>query len=652
MIDSDINIKYPVIKAYNKTPVKINIELGTKMTKRIISIICCLALPITSFAQKTSGWNSLPEETVAALRMNFSEAILKKMQTNTKLGATVLNQTKINSLKELILKQAEMDSKFATGIAELRKAGFELNDIFALGNSNMGFGVIPDKNAFTVLMWADIKEKMMNKMYAQVQLKSGKGKKRTDIELAGQKVIYLTGGKDGSHAMISRIGNRLILALCNTGDAVKNIGSNFDESEDDPFGPNSSKSDSLKITPFQDEFVEGDSSDSDEQAPKVNNLALEGVIKKNFARFIIAQKGNGGGFASAALNKPGMAQARPEGEVICEGYVDITKLMKHLSAQSAGMFIDKKLLDMDNLQALSMWQSFDGKNLNSSFFLSCPQPRTGVLSILEQADLAVTPPNWVPANVKTYSHMSFDFMKLFDVVKTAAAAQMGQPVVDQQVARADTTLRALLQISVKELLGGFGKQMYMVDFGASDAAFVMGFNNPTFMSKAFEWLSPLVASQGIVRTKVQGFDGFTFKQKGVEISLFYGKKHIVFTTGKETLNTVISLISNPPKGKDALAASDKFQAFLAKESLGKSMAFSYGDGSKKGTEIFQILNSGGMTKEKILKDISDKAEKAFVKGLLDLMPTENDLNGVLGFTHAEIKKMPSGFIMKSKTALP
>jgi hypothetical protein len=622
------------------------------MTKRIISIICCLALPVTSFAQKTSGWNSLPEETVAALRMNFSEATLKKMQTNTKLGATILNQSKINSLKELILKQVDMNSQFATAVAELRKAGFELNDVFALGNSNMGFGVIPDKDTFTVLMWADIKEKMMNKMYAQVQEKSGQGQKRTDIELDGQKVIYLTGAKDGSHAMISRIGNRLILAICNTAEAAKGIGSNFDKSVKDPFEANSSKSDSLKVTPLQDEFVEGGSSDSDEKAPQANNAQLEGIIKKNFARFIIAQKGNGGGFATAALNKPGMAQARPQGDVICEGYVDVAKLMKHLSAQSAGMFIDKKLLDIDNLKALSMWQSFDGNNIHSSFFLSCPQPRTGVLSILEQADLAVTPPNWVPANVKTYSHMSFDFMKLFDVVKNAAATQMGQPAVDQQVAQADTTLRAFLQIGLKELLGSFGKQMYMVDFGANDAAFVMGFNNPTFMSKAFEMLSPFVASQGVVRAKTQGFDGFTFKQAEVEIALFYGKKHIVFTTGKETLNTVISLISNPPKGKDTLAASDKFQAFLAKEDLGKSMAFSYGDGSKTGTEIFQILNSGGMTKEKMLNDFSDKAEKAFVKGLLDLMPTENELNGVFGFMHAEIKKMSSGFIIKSKTALP
>jgi hypothetical protein len=611
-----------------------------------------LALPVTSFAQKTSGWNSLPEETVAALRMNFSEATLKKMQTNTKLGATILNQSKINSLKELILKQVDMNSQFATAVAELRKAGFELNDVFALGNSNMGFGVIPDKDTFTVLMWADIKEKMMNKMYAQVQEKSGQGQKRTDIELDGQKVIYLTGAKDGSHAMISRIGNRLILAICNTAEAAKGIGSNFDKSVKDPFEANSSKSDSLKVTPLQDEFVEGGSSDSDEKAPQANNAQLEGIIKKNFARFIIAQKGNGGGFATAALNKPGMAQARPQGDVICEGYVDVAKLMKHLSAQSAGMFIDKKLLDIDNLKALSMWQSFDGNNIHSSFFLSCPQPRTGVLSILEQADLAVTPPNWVPANVKTYSHMSFDFMKLFDVVKNAAATQMGQPAVDQQVAQADTTLRAFLQIGLKELLGSFGKQMYMVDFGANDAAFVMGFNNPTFMSKAFEMLSPFVASQGVVRAKTQGFDGFTFKQAEVEIALFYGKKHIVFTTGKETLNTVISLISNPPKGKDTLAASDKFQAFLAKEDLGKSMAFSYGDGSKTGTEIFQILNSGGMTKEKMLNDFSDKAEKAFVKGLLDLMPTENELNGVFGFMHAEIKKMSSGFIIKSKTALP
>ena len=517
------------------------------MIKNVLKITAVVSLiPAALFGQKQTGWNSLPEDTIAAVNVNFSKNITDKIQNNTNLGKKVFNQQKFNQLKTIIQNHASVNPEMAAGLAWLKASGFELDDIFGLFNNNMGFGILPgsagSQKYFTVLFWADFNDELINKIYKFIDDKAGEQKKRVDIELDGEKVIHLFAGKDTAHVMITRLGHRLIVTIS---DFDKN--SKYGEFSDgdvkaleDAFQKKSSNGE-LKIKPFQDEFVEGAETQSESSAKVAASNALGELLKGNTARFLMAQKGEGGEFARRLLSKPGVANARPVGDMVIEGYLDIAKAIE-LSGEGTS---EIELLGLNNLEGIALWSAIDGNESNTSIFVSSPAPRKGLLTLLDQPKTDALPPAWVPENVMNYSHLSFDFNILYNVIKKIASSQLGAGAVDAQEQTANNTLKALMETDIKGLVNSFGKKIYQVNFGfemqsnsnanalglnalpVNKTAVVIEFTNEKVMRKLIELAGAFLQQPGITKSQEHGFDGFRIENPMFKGSIFYGQQKLV-----------------------------------------------------------------------------------------------------------------------------
>lgn len=641
------------------------------MIKNVLKISAIVSLiPAALFAQKQSGWNSLPEDTIAAVNINFSKTVSDKIQANTNLGKKIFSKERLAQLKQTIVNHASVNPEMAAALAYMKAAGFELDDLFGLFNNNMGFGVLPgtagEQKYFTILFWADFNDELINKIYKFVDDKAGEQKKRTDIELDGEKVIHLSGGKDSSHVMITRLGQRLVVSISDF-DKNSKYG-DFDEEDvkalEDAFQKKSAAG-SLQIRPFQDEFVEGVENKVESANKAAATAALGELLKGTTARFIMAQKGDGGEFASRLLAKPGVANARPAGDMVIEGYLDIAKAIELSGEKPAEL----GMLGLDKLEAVAVWCALEGNSANTSFFVSSPAPRTGLMALLDQPLTEALPPAWVPANVMNYSHLSFDFNILYNVVKKIASAQLGAGAVDAQEAKANEFLQPFLGTDLKKIINSFGKKIYQLNFGlemqkntgpASDVinalpvdktAVVIEFDNDDVMNKVLAMVAPFVAQNGFTRTKEQGFEGYRIDTPMFKGSVFYGQKKIVLSIGEGTTETVLSALANPPQGADALLNSKKFIDFVTQENPPKSALFSYGDASKMAPMLYSAF-SQMFSKEDILRGMASDQERAFANDLMKLIPDESEVEGIFGISHSVGLPVQSGFIFKTSVELP
>lgn len=639
------------------------------MTKKILKLTAAVSLiPAALFAQKQTGWNSLPEDTIAAVNVNFSKEVSDKIQNNTNLGRKIFSKEKFAQLKQVISNHASTNPDMAAGLAYLKAYGFGLDDMFGLLNNNMGMGVIPgtagSQKYFTLLFWADFNDELISKIYKFVDEKAGEAKKRVDIELDGEKVIHLFAGKDSAHVMITRIGDRLVVTISDfdknskygefSGDDVQAL--------EDAFQKKNSTG-SLDIRPLQDEFEEGAESQPVSGTKAAASEALGELLKGTTARFLMAQKGDGGEFARRLLSKPGVANARPDGDMLIEGYIDIAKAIE-LSGENTA---ELEMIGLNNLEGVALWSALDGNKAKTSVFISSPKPRKGVLTLLDQAVTDALPPVWVPENVMNYSHMSFDFNMLYKVVKQIATSQLGAEAFNSQEQNANKGLTDFIGSDVKGLLNSFGKKIYQVNFGiemqknanasglnalpVNKTAIVIEFNNDDIMKQVLEKAMVFSLQDGIERAKEHGFDGYRIKMPAFQGSIFYGQNKIVISVGEETTEMILSALANPPKGADALINSKKFIEFIKSEKPEKSAVFTYGDASKMAPSVYSAM-SQFITRDTILADISNEREKAFANDLMDLLPSESDVEGIFGISFSNGLPLESGFIFKSSVELP
>ncbi|NQZ60466.1 MAG: hypothetical protein HRT88_23715, partial [Lentisphaeraceae bacterium] len=449
------------------------------MIKKIFVGSCALMMPLVSQAQRKSAWQSLPEDTLAAVRVDFSANISKQIQGNTRLGKQIFDAARIERIKSIIIKNIPQKD-----LADMRQEGFEPQDIIDLASSRFGFGVVHNKlqneDAVLLLLWSDLEEAVMNKLYAKIEEKSGEKVKRVDIELDGQKVIHLTKPNDAEQVFITRINNRLVVAVQTLTRDMGKKKVSVDQLGDDKFIEEQSfdtrhheaeTTDGL-VGSLQDEFVEGDEGDEgdEEEEEKLSEKeklelaaispALEENGKKYLSHFLAAQKGEGSGFIAKMSTKPGLAKARPQGKSIVEAYGDIESLFAFIPEKDRAKF---SLTGLNGVKAAAMWMNLDGQSLSSTFFVSAPKERKVFLSLIDQPAFPSTPAAWVPASVASYSHVSFDFIRLYNVIKDFATSMMG-PMVGQQEDQLNMQLQMFAGVSLRDLLSSFCKQISILGY--------------------------------------------------------------------------------------------------------------------------------------------------------------------------------------------
>ncbi len=575
-----------------------------------------------SAAALKSPFESLPAETLAAFRFDNSPATLDMYVENTRLGQLLFSEAKIAEYKSFIEELIESKDQEGNFIAKLGEVGLELEDLYEMVGSHFGVAVVnqevPDHLPMpTYLVWAEMRDGVAERAFAAVLEGSTENEEieRTDLELPGGPGARIKNLTDGSSFLVAQLENRFFFALGNVMEPIASM----------------------------------------DEAKVFENAELEAL-----GQFLAAQQDGGGDFLSTFYSDSGVSGVRPDYPTRLEVLGDVQSLIGYVPPQGRGLV---QALEVDKFTKVGIWSGFVDMEERSTIFLGSPTPRSGIATLMENEFFEFQPPAWVPSNVNGYTVASFDMNKLYNFALDTAKKFMPPEQVEQQVAMGNGQLQMMLQADIPTLMSAFGQRIHIleypievvsienpdgvtVDLPRASQAMVMDFNRPDILQAAMAMLAGMAQdpAAGMELIDEQGFAGIRVKDQaqGV-VTVAHGMGKLVFAVGSEdTSSRIFSSLTNLPEGEDALANSSEFRAFMSEANVKPSALFSYSRGEEVLKNLVPVFKSLATNMRASAGD--DAAE--FMERAIELFPSEEDLEGLLGITFSRMYHNDSGIILE------
>lgn len=673
----------------------------------------CLACPRASADDLSPSWTALPDETAAMLRIPGGQAFLDALRQQTKLGAVVLSPERIERATQII---RERSPKTWDEVREtLGRVDLKPEDWHGIFRGDLGIAVTleprADRGPLVVLLgWFEPGEELAPRLLAALQsaLSDEADKpfapKRKDLELAGREVMHLElpisglatpqvpdadeddddsteklqqqiekfkerrkNAKqvetDRMHVFVSRLGGRIVFATTvpQSGDEVKE------------------KSDAER------EAIDWDALTGLEQATAV------------FGRFLAAHDGSSPGTVQRLLQTAGLEASLPGGTPLLELLVDPRPLLK-LADDSKNPKVKQVLnaIGLGDVGPVAFRASLDGTAMRSNVFISMPAPRPGLLSLFDQPKLDPEPPSWVPASAAGYQQFSFDLSKAYDQIKALVIEESAG--ARQSFDQVETTVKAFAQVDLHDVLSSLGQQHSAVSFAPriSEAAknddnaqpaaapqvvqpvgIVWKLGNEQVWKQLLQLIGRFAqggAAGGLQSVEEQGFSGYRMQQGSNEFGLFVGNGYLVLGVGPEVSESLLSVLRSPPEGEAAMRASglvERGRALIAAQpclsyqisDAGASVKvtrqlltslleapLSMGIGSQPGPTSGQPLPFGpGLPG---IATPPSPEQKELIEKLKSLLPSDAELEGVMGVSIGQTVVTDDGLIMQSALELP
>ncbi len=367
--------------------------------------ILLLAMLLASRAQAADALQPshqcLPDETVFVLRVPEGQKFIDAFREQTRLGSVLLSPKRFEGIVNLIREQAgEGLTKFTDSLS---KYNLKIDDFPKLFDKEVGFAVVvePRRGRYPLavgLGWAepdaDLGQRLMAALAQSIDAEKDlpDGARRVDIDIDGQQVIHLTtpmrgpavlphfdvdlnnldedGVKarleeqrqkaadakqisiDEVHTFFARVGDRIL------------VGTTFPQSETEV------------------RALLGDDPDK-----KIDLSAVTGLeeAKGVFARFLKAHSSAPGGLTPRVMATPGLAAALPDGVPLVDVMFVAAPLLKLADdAESPAPARVIKALGLDHIGPAALRVALDRGALRAGLFVSAPEPRPGLLALLDQ----------------------------------------------------------------------------------------------------------------------------------------------------------------------------------------------------------------------------------------------------------------------------
>ncbi len=664
---------------------------------RTTFLLALLACPLIAAGQapgtpsKPSAY-ALPEQTVAVLRLPDAGAYVAAMRRQTRLGSVLLSDERQQKLAQFI--QEVNREEWGALVAGLARFNLQPDDWKKLFAGEAGMALVLETRAgqaplAMVLAWLEPGEDLAGRLLAAMQkaiAEAGTGPdvpRRTDFNLAGYTVMQITqdvtgllteesdlfdegeaeapenapdvqGGPevalakvDEFHMFVTRAGARLLMGMA---------------------------------VPQSDAYVR-------QQLLAQQPVDWAGLIadpaRTCFARFLAAHQANDRGVLPRLLATPGMAQALPAGVPLMELVLNpapLWQLLDQPDAASVRPILEQ--LGLTKLGPVAMRMTLDGTTMREGLFVSLPSPRTGICALLDQTPVPAEPPAWLAANVTGFSVMGLDLGKVYSTAKEIAL-QLGGPQMQQVFAQIEGQVQIQLQAGPREVLAALGNQVTTVTFppkrgaapalegdeafpGLSErAAIVWQIRDPAICGRLMQFVQAIAPStQGMMRVaNEQGFSGVRIEPPGigVNVGLFYGKGHLLLGMGAEVCETVMAMISSPPKGNAAFAASPHLARARALLQPEPAFAYSVSDLSRDLPDMRETLMQLLQAPQALqalpglpgvpAQDFSPE-DAAMMERLKELVPSAEELEGMLGVSTSLMVINSHGIVARSATELP
>lgn len=655
-------------------------------------------------ADLAPSWTLVPETTLLVARVPSGEKFLAAVRQQTKLGAVVLTEARLRRAFELW--QEEDKESWEEITQGLGQHGLKLEDWPKLLEKEAGFALVAEPRGerdplLVGLTWLEPGEELAERLVKAVQsvveehADEPGAPRRVDLELAGHEVMHLVFSIEASEpldaeSLLSGNGEEL------TQEKIKELIKRQSEEQRDR---KQIEADQVHVLAARlggrlliaNTFSQssGEVLAKDEDARRdIDWDKLTGAEEATgvFARFLAAHDGQaeGEGRAAQLLATPGLGGALPEGTVLAEAFGDLQPLFELAKLHEQGKGTKSlSVWGIDSLGPLAARIALDGNALRIGAFVSAPAPRAGALSLIDQTPLAPEPPEWVPTGIFEFQQFSFDLGEVYARIKELAVADEGERA-GQAFTQMEQAVQGTLQTDLGSLLSSVGRRHIVIEFPsknepkpaeekarAAAAAFsqrvgmVWQVKDEQVWNRVMQVIGQFAPAAGgaVEAAEEQGFKGFRLHQGPIEIGLFFGRGYLVLGVGSEVTESLLSVLRTPPTGDAALRTSglvDRGRALLAPV---PSLLYQIGDAGldvKSAKRAIERLIDLPLTQPRLpgeglgarptYEDLADK--KAFTAKLKALVPSDSELEGIMGVSVIQASASANGLLLQSALELP
>lgn len=489
---------------------------------------------------------------------------------------------------------------------------------------------------------------------------------RTDVELAGGPAIRLElpivveARKVGaSHVFVTRRGPRLLFAA-----AMAVAGGQMQ------LKVNMSP-DGLRLEPaVPDELPEGEGK-PEEVARHVE--ASGDAARELFERFLARHdgpRGQGSGSPLAdLLESPGMRSALAAGVPLVEVIVNPTVLGSIVGEKAGKMLEAIAPFGLDAVGPIAWRQSLDGRVWRSNAFVTLPAPRHGVMRLLDEPSDRPEVPSFLTREPIGFQQVSLDLGKAYSMLREAVL-DGEEPPPGNAFGTAETTVLGLLGVDLPAALSALGTHHWFISYpprieealayarrlkAAGDDAAAAGpppNTNPTAIvwqvedEKPFAKLLELAAqSTGGKVVDEQGFRSVRLPAAG---AIFLGQGHLGVAMGEGVAEKTLAAIRTPPATDDAFRSSDVVRRASEMVSPVSGGLYAVGDNQKTGGSLGLFLMIAAAT----APDDVDEEYRDFFTALKQLLPSVDEIEGMLGASTVLLRSDASGIVLESATDMP
>lgn len=608
------------------------------------------AIPVTATAQSPpSTWKTLPDSTLAAVRIVGAQEIVQRLNEETKLGAVLLKRERGEQLIQWLEDRSAAASD-ESPLAMLREYDFEPGNVVDLFAGECGLALVrADEPSFDskcyVVGWISPEADLQDLLWATLRQwvdraeDESQAVRVTAFDTHGAQVISMqvpSSGPDDADEEDASVADHNIIFANADGRLVALFGG------DAP-----------------------DRSSLDEQSELLLEQ-LEGCLER--------EAGDREGFANRMGAAPGVqselhAGEEPVFELVGDGGEILRWSEQSVPDASRDSF--KQGIEAAGVRDIGpfayRWTLGEGL-MREYGFVSLPVPRSGYMKVFEQEPLPVDPPAWVPASIVSYAQMGADLAEVYRVVKQETLAIF--PQSRQAFDLVQTQVQAMLQTDVESLLASPGTKhveiqltpkLVPVGLGGEQeieayqdrVAYVWPMKDEALWNRVMTTLGNFAAGLQMEPTNEQGFHGYRIENPLLQGGIVMNSNYLVLGVGQGVLETVLSSLNHPPREDDALRNSALYRRAQQLVDFRPALSFEISDGER----LMRVLRDGiEPTLQQFQRLGANDAQDSDVAGwtqlAIELLPSDREMEDVLGVVVRELVVDEQGFVLHGVTELP
>ena len=650
----------------------------------VVALYACFLLSVSRVAAEGfSSWDSLPEETIVALRIPNGQAFAEAMR-ETKFGAILFSEQRKAALVKVL--ESGGSEEWSDFQKELKEYGLTTDDLMGMFAGESGYAVVLAREkdpVFAGLGWLEPGEELARKFYDVIakvidEQDEENPVTRVDLTLADRPVMQL------------QLPSIEI-------EHEDDFDFDFDEEYEELSDEEQSEAWDKAYQEWQESAVEtvvyhsmlvgvldgrlliahSYQAENEEAA-----AATAEHLSEIFGQWMNAHATGSDGFAPRLTVEPGAGRVMAlEGLPLLELLGDMAPLVKLLrdsapSDEKAEQAV--RFFGLDGLGPYAMRSTVEGTEWRTQMSLAVPAPRQGLMQLLDQEPLAVDPPQWVPANTVRYYQWSFDLGKAYEVIKEAAMREFPEKA-GGGFAMAERQVQNFVKASLTEVLTSLGNRHIFMSFGmeSSEAttedaeetsgtaterlAMVWELKDEDLWARLLKAISPFAGmAPGVESVEEQGFSGWRMKKGELEGGLFLGKGYLVLGYGSGVMESVLATLNNPPSGSDALRGSHVFAKANTMIDLEPGLAVQITDGDRYFSMAVAAMKKQLAQADKLAdrssEEDDDEDGESGLKLLLSLaravMPSQDEIQGMMGVIVSRWEVNEHGLFGNSAQEMP